>query len=39
LARSIVMGARGRPQRLRIAVDSVEVNPRIEDSRFSAPVE
>jgi hypothetical protein len=34
-ARSIEIEARGRPQRLRIVVDSVEVNPPLEDSRFS----
>jgi hypothetical protein len=36
-ARSIEIGAEGRPQRLRIAVDSVEVNPRLDDSRFKMP--
>jgi outer membrane lipoprotein-sorting protein len=36
-ARSIEIGAEGRPQRLRIVVDSVEVNPRIDDSRFKMP--
>ena len=34
-ARSIEIAVRGRPQRLRIVVDTVEVNPTIEDSRFS----
>jgi len=33
-ARSIETGARGRPQRLRIVVESVEVNPRLDDTRF-----
>jgi hypothetical protein len=36
-ARSIEIGVRGRPQRLRIVVDSVETNPAIDDSRFSMP--
>ena len=36
-ARSIDIGAEGRPQRLRIAVDSVEVNPKLDDSRFKIP--
>ncbi len=39
-ARSIDIGVRGRPQRLRITVDSVETNPAnpaIDDSRFSMP--
>ena len=36
-ARSIEIGARGRPQRMRIVVDSVETNPAIDDSRFSLP--
>ena len=35
-ARSIEIETRGRPQRLRIVVDSVEVNPPLDDSRFSA---
>ena len=36
-ARSIEIGARGRPQRMRIVVDSVETNQPIDDSRFSLP--
>jgi hypothetical protein len=36
-ARSIETGVRGRPRRLRIVVDSVEVNPLLEDARFRAP--
>jgi hypothetical protein len=32
--RTIEMGVRGRPQRLRIVVDNVEVNPRLDDARF-----
>ena len=36
-ARSIEIGAEGRPQRMRIVVDSVEVNPRIDDARFKMP--
>jgi hypothetical protein len=31
------IGAEGRPQRMRIVVDSVEVNPRIDDARFKMP--
>ncbi len=34
-ARSIEIGVRDRPRRLRIVVASVEVNPALEDSRFS----
>jgi hypothetical protein len=34
-ARSIEIGAKGRPQRMRITVDSVELNPPLDDSRFS----
>jgi hypothetical protein len=34
---SIEGSARGRPNRLRIVVDSVEVNPRLDDSRFKMP--
>ena len=33
-ARSIEIGVRGRPQRMRIEVESVEVNPTLDDSRF-----
>ena len=36
-ARSIEIGVRGRPQRMRIDVESVEVNPTLEDSRFRIP--
>jgi hypothetical protein len=36
-ARSIEAGVRGRPRRLRIVVDSVEVNPVLDDARFRAP--
>jgi len=34
-ARSIETGVKGRPSRLRIAVESVEVNPTLDDSRFT----
>jgi hypothetical protein len=36
-ARSIEIQTRGRPENLRIAVESVEVNPPLDDSRFSVP--
>jgi hypothetical protein len=36
-ARSIEMGVRGRPQRLRIVVESVETNPALDDARFRMP--
>jgi hypothetical protein len=36
-ARSIEIGVRGRPRRLRIAVESVEINPALDDSRFKIP--
>jgi hypothetical protein len=36
-ARSIDSGVKGRPRRLRIVVDSVEVNPTIDESRFQMP--
>ena len=36
-ARSIDIGARGRPQRLRIVVESVETNPTLDASRFATP--
>jgi hypothetical protein len=36
-ARSIEIGARGRPQRLRITVESVELNPKLDDARFALP--
>jgi len=35
--RSIEIQAPGRPERLSIVVDSVEVNPPLDDSRFSVP--
>jgi hypothetical protein len=34
---AIEAGVRGRPQRLRIVVESVEVNPALDDSRFQMP--
>jgi hypothetical protein len=34
---SIEIGARDRPKRLRIVVDSVEINPGLDDSRFQKP--
>jgi outer membrane lipoprotein-sorting protein len=34
---SIEGNARGRPNRLRIVVDSVEVNPKLDESRFKMP--
>ena len=34
-ARSIDIGVKDRPQRLRIVVENVEVNPQLDDSRFS----
>jgi hypothetical protein len=36
-ARSIEIGVRDRPQRLRILVESVELNPALDESRFSMP--
>ncbi len=36
-ARSIETGIRGRPQRLRIVVEDVQLNPALDDSRFSVP--
>ena len=36
-ARSIEIGVRDRPQRLRILVENVEVNPALDESRFSLP--
>ena len=36
-ARSIETGVRGRPRRLRIVVESVEVNPALDDARFRMP--
>ena len=38
-ARSIEIGVRGRPQRLRILVENVEVNPALDESRFVPPAE
>ncbi len=35
--RSIEIGARGRPQRLRIVVDDVQVNPALDEARFRNP--
>jgi outer membrane lipoprotein-sorting protein len=35
--RSIEIGVRDRPEHLHILVDSVEVNPALDDSRFAAP--
>ena len=37
IARSIDMGASGRPQRMRIVVESVEVNPPLDQARFRLP--
>jgi hypothetical protein len=36
-ARSIEIGVRGRPQRLRIVVDTVDVNPALDEGRFRMP--
>jgi hypothetical protein len=36
-ARSIEVGVVGRPQRLRIAVETVETNPRLDEGRFRLP--
>jgi hypothetical protein len=36
-ARSIETGVRGRPRRLRIVVETVEMNPSLDDSRFLVP--
>jgi hypothetical protein len=36
-SRAIDIGVRDRPQRLRIVVENVELNPPIDDSRFAAP--
>jgi hypothetical protein len=36
-ARSIEIGVRGRPRRLRVVVETVEVNPALDDSRFRMP--
>jgi hypothetical protein len=35
--RSIEIGARGRPQRMRIVVESVELNPKLDEARFILP--
>jgi hypothetical protein len=37
VARSLEIGAVGRPQRMKIVVESVEVNPALDDSRFKMP--
>jgi hypothetical protein len=37
IARSIETGVVGRPQRMRIAVETVEVNPKIDEADFRAP--
>ena len=37
LPRSIEMGVVGRPRRLRITVDAVELNPSIDEARFRMP--
>lgn len=34
---TIEIGARGRPTRVRVVVETIEVNPSIENSRFRAP--
>jgi len=36
-ARSMEMGVRGRPQRMRIVVENVELNPKLDESRFKMP--
>jgi hypothetical protein len=36
-ARSIEAGVAGRPQRLRIVVDTVECNPALDEARFRKP--
>jgi len=36
-ARSIETGVRGRPQRMSIVVESVEVNPVLDEARFRMP--
>jgi hypothetical protein len=36
-AHAIEIGARGRPQRLRITVEKVELNPALDESRFAVP--
>src|SRR5262249_15167315 len=36
-ARSIEIGVVGRPQRMRIAVETVEVNPALDEARFQMP--
>jgi hypothetical protein len=37
IARSLEIGASGRPQKLRITVENVEINPVLDDSRFAMP--
>jgi outer membrane lipoprotein-sorting protein len=36
-ARLLEIGAKGRPQRLKIVVENVEINPPLDDSRFKMP--
>jgi hypothetical protein len=36
--RTIEVGAAGRPRKLRIEVDAIEVNPPLSDDRFDMPV-
>ena len=36
--RLIEIGAAGRPQRLRVVVDSIDVNPSLSDARFAMPI-
>jgi hypothetical protein len=36
-ARSLEIGAAGRPQKLKILVEDVEINPALDDSRFAMP--
>lgn len=36
-ARTLDIGAKGRPQRLKIVVENVEINPPLDDSRFKMP--
>jgi outer membrane lipoprotein-sorting protein len=34
---TLEIGARGRPERVRIVVEAIELNPQIDDARFKAP--
>jgi hypothetical protein len=34
---AIETGAAGRPQRLKVAIEEIEVNPTLEDARFERP--